>query len=128
MKKVQKAGKVEKGRILVTYKGSAEGETPFQDDSLILTLARGESLAPQACAVINFPVMNGKKAFFIHDIVSDEGKRTRDFLYGMAEKIARERGYQEIYINSSRFGEKFVRKNGFQWFSGGILAKKELGE
>lgn len=128
MKKRKSAKKEEKRRILVTYKGSAEMGLPFQDDSLILSLVGEWNVTPLACAIVNFPAIDGKPVFFIHDIVSYAGKEMQDFLYRAVLGIARERGYQEIYISCGRFAEKFMKENGFQKISGGILAKKELCE
>lgn len=59
-------------RVLITYKGSAEIGKEFQDDYMILELVTDGRPDALASAVVNFPLLDGNKSIFIHDLVSYE--------------------------------------------------------
>ena len=50
-------------RVLITYKGSAEIGKEFQDDYMILELVTDGRPDALASAVVNFPLLDGIKAF-----------------------------------------------------------------
>ena len=100
-------------RVLITYKGSAEIGKEFQDDYMILELVTDGRPDALASAVVNFPLLDGNKSIFIHDLVSYESMETKESLLEVIEKFARKRGYAAIYINSIRQDRGFLDKEKF---------------
>lgn len=114
-------------RLLLTYKGSADAGEDIQDDYLLLTLKPDTAPEPLALAVITFPVLEGKKALFIHDIQPYKGnEEERKLLLDAAESFARKQGYQSLYINTSRQKKGFLNRQGFQDIPDMSIAKKDL--
>lgn len=117
-------------RVLITYKGSAEIGKEFQDDYMILELVTDGRPDALASAVVNFPLLDGNKSIFIHDLVSyesmDESMETKESLLEVIEKFARKRGYAAIYINSIRQDRGFLDKEKFIEVSGMTMAKKDV--
>lgn len=110
-------------RLLLTYKGSAYAGEDIQDDYIFLSLVHDGSPDPLASAVINFPVIDGKRVLFIHDIQPHGEKKS---LMESIESIARKRGYDTIYINTSRQEKNFLKNQGFIKLPGRMMAKKVL--
>ena len=110
-------------RLLLTYKGSAYAGEDIQDDYIFLGLVHDGSPDPLASAVINFPVIDGKRVLFIHDIQPHGEKKS---LMESIESIARKRGYDTIYINTSRQEKNFLKNQGFIKLPGRMMAKKVL--
>ena len=110
-------------RLLLTYKGSAYAGEDIQDDYIFLSLVHDGSPDPLASAVINFPVIDGKRVLFIHDIQPHGEKES---LMESIESIARKRGYDTIYINTSRQEKNFLKNQGFVKLPSRMMAKKVL--
>lgn len=110
-------------RLQLTYKGSAYAGEDIQDDYIFLSLVHDGSPDPLASAVINFPVIDGKRVLFIHDIQPHGEKKS---LMESIESIARKRGYDTIYINTSRQEKNFLKNQGFIKLPGRMMAKKVL--
>ena len=110
-------------RLLLTYKGSAYAGENIRDDYIFLSLVHDGSPDPLASAVINFPVIDGKRVLFIHDIQPHGEKES---LIESIESIARKRGYDTIYINTSRQEKNFLKNQGFIKLPGRMMAKKVL--
>lgn len=68
-------------RLLLTYKGSAYVGEDIRDDYIFLSLVHDGSPDPLASAVINFPVIDGKRVLFIHDIQPHGEKRIPDGIH-----------------------------------------------
>lgn len=83
-------------RVLITYKGSAEIGKEFQDDYMILELVTDVRPDALASAVVNFPLLDGNKSIFIHDLISYESMEAKETLLEVIEKFARKRGYAAI--------------------------------
>lgn len=113
-------------RVLITYKGSAEIGKEFQDDYMILELVTDGRPDALASAVINFPLLDGNKSIFIHDLVSYESMEAKESLLEVIEKFARKRGYAAIYINSIRQDRGFLDKEKFMEVSGKTMAKRDV--
>ena len=113
-------------RVLITYKGSAEIGKEFQDDYMILELVTDGRPDALASAVVNFPLLDGNKSIFIHDLVSYESMETKESLLEVIEKFARKRVYAAIYINSIRQDRGFLDKEKFIEVSGRTMAKKDV--
>lgn len=82
----------QKLRVLLTYKGSAPAGSEIQDDYISLNLEADGRPEPAATAVVNFPVMEGEKALFIHSLDAGDNK-AREYLLGVIEDSARRGGY-----------------------------------
>ena len=67
-------------RVLITYKGSAEIGKEFQDDYMILELVTDGRPDALASAVVNFPLLDGNKSIFIHDLISYESMEAKETL------------------------------------------------
>ena len=113
-------------RVLITYKGSAEAGKEFQDDYMVLTLTTDGSPEAMASAVVNFPLLERKKAIFIHDLISYETLKEKEYMLKVIEDFARKRGYKVLYINSIRQDKEFLDKEKFIEVSGNTMAKKEV--
>ena len=113
-------------RVLITYKGSAEIGKEFQDDYMILELVTDGRPDALASAVVNFPLLDGNKSIFIHDLVSYESMEAKESLLEVIEKFARKRVYAAIYINSIRQDRGFLDKEKFIEVSGMTMAKKDV--
>lgn len=113
-------------RVLITYKGSAEIGKEFQDDYMILELVTDGRPDALASAVVNFPLLDGNKSIFIHDLISYESMEAKETLLEVIEKFARKRGYAAIYINSIRQDRGFLDKEKFIEVSGRTMAKKDV--
>ena len=79
-----------------------------------------------ASAVVNFPLLDGNKSIFIHDLISYESMEAKETLLEVIEKFARKRGYAAIYINSIRQDRGFLDKEKFIEVSGRTMAKKDV--
>lgn len=114
-------------RLLLTYKGSADAGEPIQDDYVLLTVKPDAAPEPVALAVITFPVLEGKRALFLHDIQPYKGhEEERKLLLDAAESFARKQGYQSLYINTARQKQGFLKRQGFQDIPDMSMAKKDL--
>ena len=113
-------------RVLITYKGSAEIGKEFQDDYMILELVTDVRPDALASAVVNFPLLDGNKSIFIHDLISYESMEAKETLLEVIEKFARKRGYAAISINSIRQDRGFLDKENFIEVSGRTMAKKDV--
>ena len=78
-------------RVLIIYKGSAEIGKEFQDDYIILELVTDGRPDALASAVVNFPLLDGNKSIFIHDLISYESMEAKETLLEVIEKFARKR-------------------------------------
>lgn len=79
----------------------------------------------QPAAVVNFPVMEGEKALFIHSLDAGDNK-AREHLLGVIEDFARKRGYSAVYIHTGKQKKHFLKKNGFEEISEKPIARKVL--
>lgn len=113
-------------RVLIIYKGSAEIGKEFQDDYIILELVTDGRPDALASAVVNFPLLDGNKSIFIHDLISYESMEAKKTLLEVIEKFARKRGYAAIYINSIRQDRGFLDREKFIEVSGKTMAKKDV--
>lgn len=112
-------------KILITYKASVTAGQKIQDDYLMLSLVEEGKPEHMADAVINFPVMNGEKFLFIHDLTAETGEYA-EIILKSAESFARKQSYPFLYINTSRLEMKFLRNHGFTECPGKCMARKEL--
>ena len=115
----------QKLRVLLTYKGSAPAGSEIQDDYISLNLEADGRPEPTAAAVVNFPVMEGEKALFIHSLDAGDNK-AREYLLGVIEDFARKRGYPAVYIHTGKQKKHFLKKNGFEGISEKPIARKVL--
>ena len=99
----------QKLRVLFTYRGSAPAGSEIQDDYISLNLEADGRPEPAAAAVVNFPVMEGEKALFIHSLDAGDNK-AREHLLGVIEDFARKRGYPSVYIHTGKQKKHFLKK------------------
>ena len=55
-------------RVLIHYQGSAWAGDAIQDDGMLLVLSPDGTPERLADAVINFPILDGRRVLFIHDL------------------------------------------------------------
>lgn len=114
----------EKMRLQFAYKGYADAENQVVDEYLAVALTDGNS-RNLAEAVLNFPVLDGEKCVFIHDLFSEKEK----WKTGLLEKIedfAKKRGYAKVYIRSGKLEPEFWEEKGFAELPDRGLAEKEM--
>lgn len=113
-----------KPRILINYKGQADMDGEVQDDSMLLILSMDSKPEHLAEAVINFPVIDGEKRLFIHELSAFEGESYDCMLLDAVERLARKMEYDDIYINTKRQDKDFLKEQGFQKVRGKIFMAK----
>ena len=111
-------------RILINFKGSADIEGKVQDDYMMLTLNIDGEPERLAEAVINFPIIEGGKRFFIHELSAFEGERYGCVLLDAIDRMARKMGYDSVYLNTIRQNKDFLREQGFQKIKGKLFMVK----
>ena len=114
----------EKMRLQFAYKGYADAKNQVVDEYLAVALTDGNS-RNLAEAVVNFPVLDGKKYVFVHDLFSEKEKwKVR--LLEKIEDFAKKRGYAKVYIRSGKQEPKFLEEKGFVELPDRGLAEKEM--
>ena len=122
-----KTGCQRKLRVLVDYKGSCLIEdNGLHDDWLALNLKEDAAVENLATAILNFPVIDGEKVLFIHDLISNEGEEEKDLLMDVVIRFAVKRGYRYIYIYSVRHSREYLVSREFTLLSQGGLAVRKL--
>ena len=95
-------------RLLLTYKGSAYAGEDIQDDYIFLSLVHDGSPDPLASAVINFPVIDGKRVLFIHDIQPHgEKKSLMESIESIASGTAITKRANDAGISAAHAGEVY---------------------
>lgn len=114
----------EKIRLQFAYKGYAYAGNQVVDEYLAVALTDGKS-RNLAEAVVNFPVLDGEKCIFIHDLFSEKEKWKARLLEKI-EDFAKKRGYAKVYIRSGKQEPEFLEKKGFMELPDRGLAEKEM--
>ena len=114
----------EKIRLQFAYKGYVYAGNQVVDEYLAVALTDGKS-RNLAEAVVNFPVLDGEKCIFIHDLFSEKEKWKARLLEKI-EDFARKRGYAKVYIRSGKQEPKFLEEKGFMELPDRGLAAKEM--
>lgn len=114
----------EKIRLQFAYKGYVYAGNQVVDEYLAVALTDGKS-RNLAEAVVNFPVLDGEKCIFIHDLFSEKEKWKARLLEKI-EDFAKKRGYAKVYIRSGKQEPEFLEKKGFMELPDRGLAEKEM--
>lgn len=115
--------------ISVSYQGTMpvqEGHLgACGDDYMRLALYIDGYADSLAYAVVNFPMIEGRKVLFIHEIfLYQKGKTECEILLETIMGIAVAKGYDCIYANKGKMPECFLKKNGFGETDGNLMKKE----
>ena len=114
-------------RVLIHYQGSVREGDSVQDDSILLTLAPDGTPERLADAVINFPILNGRRVLFIHDLKPYKGgEKEKKILLDTIEAFAKRQGYPVICMDGGRQEKRFLKAQGFHKLPGQMLVEKRL--
>ena len=114
-------------RVLIHYQGSAWAGDAIQDDGMLLVLSPDGTPERLADAVINFPILDGRRVLFIHDLKPYKGgKKEKKILLDTIEAFAESRGYPVVFIDTGRQKKRFLKEQGFHQIPGQMLAEKRV--